>query len=131
MPQVRAHPGVDAYLEQLPPWQRAICQELRELIRSADPDIEETIKHSTQPYFVLEGNVCALLAAKTHVNLFVYDPTVADPACLINQGQGNKTARAIQIHEGDVLNRVALTELIRAVAARNRAGGWRRLDPPR
>jgi hypothetical protein len=26
-----------------------------------------------QPYFVLRGNVCALLAAKDHVNLFLYN----------------------------------------------------------
>ena len=69
MPRARAHPEVDAYVDRLPPWRRAICQELRELIWSADPDIEETIKRSRQPYFVLEGNVCALLAAKAHVNL--------------------------------------------------------------
>jgi hypothetical protein len=122
------HPGVDAYIDQLPRWQRVVCQELRELIWSAEPDIVETIKRSTQPYFVLDGNVCALLAAKSHVNLFVYDPTVADPAGIITQGHGNKTARAIQIHEGDALDGPAITELIRAIAARNRIGGWRRLD---
>ena len=108
-----------------------MCDELRELIRAAEPDIEETIKRSVQPYFVLDGNVCALLAAKSHVNLFLYDPTVPDPAGIINQGQGNATARAIQIHEGDVIDRAAIIDLIKAIAARNRAGGWRRLDKNR
>ena len=46
---------------------------------AADPAIEETINRSVQPYFVLDGNVCALLATKDHVNLFLYDPTVPDP----------------------------------------------------
>lgn len=55
----RAHPGVDAYLERLPPWQQDICGELRGIIWEADPDIEETIKRSVQPYFVLSGNICA------------------------------------------------------------------------
>ena len=128
MTQGRTHPGVAAYIEQLPAWQRAVCDELRELIRAAEPDIEETIKRSVQPYFVLDSNVCALLAAKSHVNLFLYDPTVPDPAGIINQGQGNATARAIQIHEGDVIDRAAIIDLIKAIAARNRAGGWRRLD---
>lgn len=59
------HPGVDAYIDQLPAWQREICQDLRTMIREADPDIEETIKRSVQPYFVLDGNVCALLAARS------------------------------------------------------------------
>jgi len=123
----RAHPGVDAYLEPLPTWQRQVCQELREIVRAADPDIEETIKRSVQPYFVLQGNVCALLATKDHVNLFLYDPTVPDPHGLINQGLGNATARAIQFFEGDPIDRSGLTELLRAIVANNRAGGWRRL----
>jgi hypothetical protein len=33
----------------------------------------ETIKRTRQPYFVLQGNICALLAAKDHVNVFLYD----------------------------------------------------------
>jgi hypothetical protein len=31
----------------------------------------ETIKRTDRPYFVLGGNVCALFAAKDHVNLFL------------------------------------------------------------
>ena len=123
----RAHPGVDAYIERLPAWQQAVCRHLRALIWSADPEIDETIKRSVQPYFVLNGNVCALLATKDHINLFLYDPVVPDPHGIINQGHGNATARAIQIYQGDALNDVAVVELLRAIAANNRAGGWRRL----
>ena len=121
------HAEVDAYIDRLPAWQQAICAELRAIITAADDEIEETIKRSVQPYFVLKGNVCALLATKDHVNLFLYDPTVPDPKGLINQGHGNATARAIQIYEGDPIDRPALTGLIRAIVANNRAGGWRRL----
>jgi len=124
----RAHPQVDAYIDRLPVWQRDICLELRHIVWAADPDIEETIKRSVQPYFVLQGNVCALLATKDHINLFLYDPTVPDPAGLINQGHGNATARTIQVFEGDVVKHAALTDLVRAIAANNRAGGWRRLS---
>jgi hypothetical protein len=74
----RAHPGVDAYIDGLPPWQHDIWTELREIIWEADPDIEETIKRSVQPYFVLDGNVCTLVATKDHINRFLYDPTVPD-----------------------------------------------------
>ena len=123
----RAHPGVDAYIERLPAWQQDVCRHLRELIWSADPEIEETIKRSVQPYFVLSGDVCALLATKDHINLFLYDPTVPDPHGIINQGHGNATARAIQIYQGDSVNDLATVELLRAIVANNRAGGWRRL----
>ena len=126
----RAHPGVDAYLEKLPGWQQEICTTLREIIWATDPEIEETIKRTVQPYFVLDGNVCALLATKDHVNLFLYDPTVPDPSGLINQGHGNATARAIQVYEGDSLDRPALTALLQAIVANNRAGGWRKLGKP-
>jgi len=100
---------------------------LRQLIAVADPEIQETIKRSVQPYFVLNGNVCALLAAKDHVNLFVYDPTVPDPDGIINQGHGNATARSIQIYPGDEINRDAIMAMVREIASRNRRGGWRKL----
>lgn len=121
------HAGIDAYIDGLPAWQRATCRELRELIHIADPEIEETIKRSVRPYFVHDGNVCALLATKDHINLFLYDPTVPDPHGIINQGQGNATAQAIQLYENDPVDRDAIVEIIRAIVARNRAGGWRRI----
>ena len=124
---VSGHPGVDAYLEGLPAWQQEVCGELRRIIAETDADIRETVKRNDRPYFVLEGNVCALQATKDHVNLFLYDPTVPDPAGLINQGQENATARSIQIYQNDRIDRAALTELLRAIVTNNRAGGWRRL----
>jgi hypothetical protein len=121
------HPGVDAYIASLPPWQQDVCRDLRELIHAAHPGISETVKRSVRPYFVSDGNVCAILAAKDHVNLFLYDPTVPDPEGVINQGHGNATARAIQIYEGQPINRKAIIEIVRAIADRNGRGGWRRL----
>lgn len=126
----RAHPGVDAYIAGLPEWQRLICEQLRGLVWAVAPDIEETIKRTVQPYFVLEGNVCALLATKDHVNLFLYDPTVSDPEGVINQGQGNATGRAIQIYENDEINHDAVSGILSEIVAHNRHGGWRRLSKP-
>ena len=124
----RAHPGVDEYIGGLPTWQQDICTELREIIWQADPDLEETIKRSVQPYFVLLGNVCALLATKDHINLFLYDPTVPDPEGIINQGEGNKTARAIQIYRGERINGTALLRMLRTIVSNNRQGGWRQMQ---
>ena len=124
---MQTDPRVDDYIERLPDWQQAICQRVRELAHAADPEVEETVKRSVQPYFVLQGNICALLAAKSHVNVFIYDPTVADPDAIINQGHGNATAKAVQIYQGDAVNEAALVAMFRAVIANNRAGGWRRL----
>ena len=120
-------PRIDTYISSLPSWQQAICKRVRELIHEADAEIEETIKFSDRPYFVLNGNVCALLATKDHVNVFIYDPIAPDPEGIINQGHDNTTARAIQLYENDTVNEAALKTLIRAVADNNRAGGWRKL----
>ena len=118
---------VDDYIAGLPVWQQAICQQIRDLVHAADPAVEETIKRSVQPYFVLDGNICALFGTKDHVNVFIYDPTVPDPDGVINQGHDNATARAIQIYRDDHINSAAMLTLFRAVIANNRAGGWRRL----
>jgi hypothetical protein len=124
---MNADSRVDDYISRLPDWQQSICQQVRQLVHDADPEVEETIKRSVLPYFVLQGNICALLAAKDHVNVFIYDPTVADPHGVINQGHGNATARALQVYRGDPIDRPALLEIFRAVIANNRAGGWRRI----
>jgi hypothetical protein len=76
----------------------------------------------------LDGNICALLAAKEHVNVFIYDPIAPDPAGIINQGHGNLTARSVQIRRGEPINKRALINLFRAVIANNRAGGWRKIS---
>jgi hypothetical protein len=77
---------------------------------------------------VLEGNVCALLATKDHVNLFLYDGAIVpDPEGLISAGHENKTARMISFYEGDTINAPALTTMLKLIIANNRAGGWRKL----
>jgi len=124
-------PGVDRYISTLPDWQQEICRRVREVVHAADPAVSETIKRGNRPYFVLDGNICALLGAKDHLNVFIYDPLAPDPQGIINQGQGNKTARAIQIRRGDPINERALLDLFTAVIANNRAGGWRQLQSDR
>jgi hypothetical protein len=125
---VTKDPRVDAYIAPLPGWQRAICQEVRDLIHAADPEVEETIKRTVQPYFVLQGNVAALLAARDHVTIFLYDGgIVPDPDGIVTGGHGNESGRFIAIHEGESIDRPALTAYLRRIIANNRAGGWRKL----
>ncbi len=125
-------PRVDRYVAGLPEWQHRLCEQLRELIHAADPEISETVKRKVLPYFVLEGNVCALLAAKDHVNLFLYDGAIVpDPDGIITSGHDNKTARMIAFYEGDPVPVPALTTMLRQIADNNRAGGWRKLKAQR
>jgi hypothetical protein len=105
-------PRVDAYSESLPDWQQEICRRVRALVHAADPEVTETIKRTNRPYFVLHGNVCALLTAKDHVNVFLYDPLVPDP---------------VAIYREEAINEEALGAMFRAIIAHNRAGGWRKI----
>ena len=128
----RVDPRVDAYIDALPHWQQLICREVRDLVHATDPDIVETIKRTSRPYFVLEGNVCALLAAKDHVNVFLYDGAIVpDPEGIITGGQANSTARTVAVHKGETINAPALTAMFRQIIANNRAGGWRKVKRER
>lgn len=127
MGDMKRNPEVDHYINSLPEWQKVICQNIRELIHQADADIVEKIKFRNRPYFTLDGNVCALLATKDHVNVFIYDPIAPDPSGIINQGHDNATARAIQIYQGNDINEKAFVALIKTVANNNRQGGWRKI----
>src|SRR5882757_3326889 len=121
-------PRVDAYLEPLPGWQQALCQQLRDIVHEADPEVQETIKRTVQPYFVLDGNVCAFLAAKDHVNVFVYDGAIVpDPEGIITAGHDNQTGRTVGFRRGETINERALLAMFRQIIANNRAGGWRKL----
>jgi hypothetical protein len=124
-----ADPRVDAYIDALPDWQQEICRHVRDLVHDADPEVTETIKRTRQPYFVLQGNVCALLAAKDHVNVFLYDGAIVpDREGIITAGHDNKTARTVAFSHGDRINDRALTEMFRQIIANNRAGGWRKVN---
>jgi hypothetical protein len=121
-------PRVDAYIGALPGWQQAICRQVRDLVHAADPEVTETVKRRVQPYFVLQGNICALLAARDHVNVFLYDGAIVpDPDGIITAGHGNSTARTVAVRQGEAINTPALAAMFRQIIANNRAGGWRKL----
>ncbi len=123
-----ADPRVDAYIDALPAWQQAICREVRDLVHAADPEVTETIKRTVQPYFVLQGNICALLAAKDHVNVFLYDGAIVpDPQHIITAGHNNTSARTVAFRENEKINAAALSEMFQHIIANNRAGGWRKI----
>ncbi len=123
-----ADPRVDTYIDALPGWQQFVCREVRDLVHAADPEVTETIKFTDRPYFVLEGNICALLAAKDHVNVFLYDGAIVpDPEGIITAGHENQTARTVAVRQDETINAPALTAMFKQIIANNRAGGWRKL----
>ena len=123
-----ADPRVDGYIDALPDWQQAICREVRDLVHAVDPEVTETVKRTDRPYFVVGGNICALRAAKDHVNIFLYDGAIVpDPERIITSGHENKTARTVAVRQGEAINARALTAMFTQIIANNRAGGWRKM----
>jgi hypothetical protein len=69
LPRTGTDPRVDAYISAMPEWQQPICHRVRETAHETDPEVEETINRTVQPYFVLQGNIVGLQATKDHVNV--------------------------------------------------------------
>jgi hypothetical protein len=122
MSSYQTDPRVDDYINALPGWQQQICRQVRDIAHAADSELSETIKRKIQPYFVLQGNVVGLLAAKEWVTLLLYSPYIEDPHGIINGGHDNKSGRYISIREGESIDSEALTGIFRQIIAYNRAG---------
>src|SRR4029434_10397806 len=93
---------------------------LRKLILEAAPGIVEEWKWSTAVWSH-NGNVVAVGDFQDHVQVkFFKDATLNDPQGLFNAGLEAKSTRAIDIHEGDLINEPALKDLIAGAVALNR-----------
>lgn len=92
----RADLRVDDYIKSLPSWQQEVCWQVRDPVHAADKDVSETIKRTKLPYFTLDGNICALLGAKDHVNISTSSSMTRSLPTL----KGSSTRdRAIPLHE--------------------------------
>ena len=94
----------------------------------AEPEIVEEakwVKPSNPdgvPTFSCDGLVCTLETYRDKVKLtFARGASMEDPAGLFNASLDAGTRRAIDLHEGDELDRDAFVELVREAVARNRS----------
>ena len=114
-----ASQSITNHIAELADWRGTMLARLRQLILEADPAMVEEWKWDT-PVWSKNGNVVAAGAFKDHVKLnFFKGAGLQDPHSLFNAGLEAKASRAIDIHEGDTINEVALQELIRAAVAQN------------
>jgi uncharacterized protein YdhG (YjbR/CyaY superfamily) len=60
---------IDAYIAAFPPDVRAILEAIRQTVRDAAPDAQETIKYD-MPTFTLNGNLVYFGAFKTHIGFY-------------------------------------------------------------
>ena len=113
---------IDAKIKELPDWRGAMLARVRKLIKQADPDVVEEVKWRGVPVWEHSEIVCTGETYKTAVKLtFAKGASLDDPAGLFNSSLEGNTRRAIDIHEGDVIDEAAFQALIRAAGALNAA----------
>jgi hypothetical protein len=113
---------IDGYVAGKGGWRAALLTRLRRLIAEAEPGLEEDWKWGT-PIWRGKGNVVALTAFSDHIKLnFFRGASLEDPHGLFNAGLDAKATRAIDVQEGEDIKEPALTTLLQAAAALDRAG---------
>ena len=93
---------------------------VRALIHEACPGVVETWKWRGVPVWEHGGIICTGETYKSVVKLtFAKGASLADPSGLFNASLEGKVRRAIDLHEGDKIDAMALKALIRAAVAQN------------
>src|SRR5262249_36755627 len=119
---------IDARIQELDDWRGTTLSEVRQIIRDADPEIVEEWKWAKKtspgtPVWSHDGGICTGETYKEVVKLtFFKGASLNDPAGLFNSSLEGKVRRAIDIREGDKVNKSALEKLIREAVALNREG---------
>ena len=111
---------IDARIAELGDWRGAMLKEIRAVIHDADPDVVETWKWRGVPVWEHAGIICTGETYKAVVKMtFAKGASLPDPAKMFNSSLAGNTRRAIDVREGDVLNKKALKALVRAAVAMN------------
>jgi hypothetical protein len=116
---------IDAKIEELDDWRGKTLEEVRRIIKEADPDIVEEWKwrkpsNPGTPVWSHGGGICTGETYKNAVKLtFFRGAALKDPAGLFNSSLEGKVRRAIDIHEGEEINETALKALILEAVALN------------
>src|SRR6202034_1519029 len=106
---------IDEKIKELGDWRGKIFAKVRTIIHAADPEIVEEWKWRGTPVFSHGGIVCTGETYKSIVKMtFAKGAALQDPSGLFNSSLEGNARRAIDIHEGDKLDKAALKDLIRA-----------------
>ena len=122
-----ASENISRRIQELGDWRGETLAHVRQLIHDADPDIEEEWKWEKPksggtPVWSHDGIVCTGESYKEVVKLtFARGASIKDPKKLFNSSLEGNTRRAIDLREGEKINRAAFKQLIRAAVAANSA----------
>ncbi len=113
---------IDDLIARLPNWRGAMLADIRETILDTDPEITEEWKWMGSPVWEQSGIIAVGNAHKDKVKLtFQNGAALDDPDELFNAGLGGGKWRAIDLFEGDKIDKPALQRLVRAAIDFNRA----------
>ena len=119
-PVESASASIGAKIKGLGDWRGKMLAKVRKIIHQADPEIVEEWKWMGTPIFSHGGIVCTGETYKSVVKMtFAKGAALKDPSGLFNSSLEGNVRRAIDIHEGEKIDRTALKKLIRAAVALN------------
>ena len=111
---------IDSKIAQLGDWRGETLARVRLLIRQADPEVIEEVKWRGVPVWSHGGIICTGETYKDKVKLtFAKGASLADPSQLFNSSLEGNTRRAIDIHEGEMIDGPALQRLVREAVGLN------------
>jgi len=125
VPVDSASAAINAKINKLGDWRGKTLAQVREIVLEADPEIVEEWKWAKAtspgiPVWSRGGIVCTGETYKNAVKMtFAKGAALEDPSGLFNSSLEGNVRRAIDIHEFDKIDKVALKDLIRAAVALN------------
>src|SRR5688572_26795084 len=120
VPVTSASALIDERINELGDWRGKMLAKVRGIIHEADPDIVEEWKWMGTPIWSHGGIVCTGETYKTVVKMtFAKGAALKDPSRLFNSSLEGNVRRAIDVHEGEAVDKAALKSLIRAAVALN------------
>jgi hypothetical protein len=115
---------IDARIEELDDWRGEMLSRLRALIKQADPEVVEEWKYRGVPVWSHDGMICTGESYRSVVKLtFLKGASLKDPSGLFNSSLEGNTRRAIDIHQGEVIDEDAFRALIREAVSLNESSG--------
>lgn len=113
---------IDEKIASLDDWRGETLATVRAIVQQADPDVVEEWKWRGTPVWSDHGILCTGETYKQVVKMtFAKGASLPDPKGLFNSSLEGNTRRAIDIREGEAIDVAALTALIQAAAALNKA----------
>ena len=113
---------IDARIEELGDWRGKMLSRLRSLIKEADPEVVEEWKWRGVPVWSHDGLICTGETYQAVVKVtFAKGAALKDPSGLFNSSLEGNVRRAIDFHEGEKINEIALKTLIRAAVILNKS----------